>query len=226
MRLESVNIGKLQTHNWRDGTESGLHKVPVHGLVDVNSYGLKGDEQADQKNHGGIDKAVFVMPAENYDTFKIDQPYGFLGENLTISGLNEQSVCLGDRFRMGGALLEVSQPRSPCWKLGEHAKSQPAWDCASDFLKVYSESGYVGFYCRVIEEGLLQQGDRIERFGDTHNSVHGCISVYDLFLAKQFHQTEKDWLLLASAVDHPALSDAWHRSIKVLLEKQSLYQSE
>ncbi|MEA3405534.1 MAG: MOSC domain-containing protein [Pseudomonadota bacterium] len=224
MQLESVNIGKLQTHLWRDGTESGLHKAPVHGLIEVNSTGLQGDEQADLKNHGGVDKAVFVMPAENYKKFRVDQPYGFLGENLTISGLDENLVCLGDRFRVGGVLLEVSQPRSPCWKLGEHAKTQPAWKTASDFLKEYSESGCVGFYCRVIEEGLLQQGDQVERFADTQSSVHGCMSIHDLFLAKQFHKTDKDWLLLASAIDHPALSKAWHKAIKGLLAQQEMYQ--
>lgn len=224
MQLESVNVGKIQTHSWRDGTDSGLHKAPVHGLIEVNSTGLQGDEQADTKNHGGLDKAVFVMPAENYSKFKIAQPFGFLGENLTISGLDENLVCLGDRFRVGGVLLEVSQPRSPCWKLGEHAKTQPAWKTAGDFLKTYSESGYVGFYCRVIEEGLLQQGDQVERFADTLSSVHGCMSIHDLFLAKQFHKTDKDWLMLASAVNHPALSEAWKTSIQNLLDKRFQFQ--
>lgn len=224
MHLESVNIGKLRTHSWRDGTESGLHKAPVHGLIDVSSTGLKGDEQADVKNHGGEDKAVFVIPAENYEKFKIDQPFGFLGENLTISGLDEHSVCLGDRLQIGGVLLEVSQPRSPCWKLGEHAKTQPAWQTAGEFLKEYSESGCVGFYCRVLEEGLLHAGDQVKRFADTQSSVHGCLSIHDLFLAKQFHKTEKDWLLLASTVDHPALSEAWKVSIQKLLDKRAQFK--
>jgi len=224
MRLESVNIGKIQTKPWRSGTPTALNKQAVKSLVEVRFMGLVGDQQADTNNHGGADKAVFLMPAENYARFKINQPYGFLGENLTISGLDEKQVCLGDRLQIGSVLLEVSQPRSPCWKLGEQAISQEAWDSRSTFLNVYSDSGRVGFYCRVLEEGLLQKGHAITWLPALHTqseSGNQPFSIHDLFLAKQFHRTEKEWLLLKSVVEHPALSESWREAIKNLLQNHN-----
>ncbi|WP_373019291.1 MOSC domain-containing protein [Thiomicrorhabdus sp.] len=221
MKLVSVNIGKIQRHQWKDGdaTESGLYKSPVHGLVHIGLMGLDGDEQADLKNHGGFDKAVFILPAENYDLFRIHEPYGFLGENLTVSEIDETQICLGDHLQVGSVLLEVSQPRSPCWKLAEHVKSVPAWKAAGNFLNDYSESGRVGFYCRVLQEGILQKGNPVIWLPREVELSHGYsrITIKDLFLAKQHHKTEKDWQLLRAAEDHPALSLAWKKSIHNLL---------
>ncbi|MGM0541486.1 MAG: MOSC domain-containing protein, partial [Pseudomonadota bacterium] len=96
MKVVSVNIGKIQTQPWRDGTPTAIHKSAVTKQVAVTKFGLEGDQQADSKNHGGEDKAVFVMPDQNYAHFDIDQPFGFLGENLTLSGLEDSEVALGD----------------------------------------------------------------------------------------------------------------------------------
>ena len=138
-----------------------MHKTACHGSIEVSKMGLLGDEQADRKNHGGADKAVFVMPMANYERFGIARPFGFLGENLTVSGPDETQVCLGDRLQIDDLLLEVMQPRSPCWKLGQQACSVEGLRSASDFLNVYSESGRVGFYCRVLQTGAVQMGDEL-----------------------------------------------------------------
>lgn len=221
MRLESVNSGKIKTYSaWRSGTPSAMLKRADSGVVDVGFLGLANDEQADTKNHGGVDKAVFLMSMESYRRFKVNEPFGFLGENLTIEGLDEKQICLGDRFQIGTVLLEVSQPRSPCWKLGEHATTQTAWNSAGEFLTAYSESGYVGLYCRVLEEGQLQVGDEIIWTPAEADARGRRFTIHDLFLARQFHRTEEDWTLLEGVVKHPALTASWRRSIGVLLENR------
>ncbi|GKT12836.1 MAG: hypothetical protein ISEC1_P1819 [Thiomicrorhabdus sp.] len=223
MKLVSVNIGKIQAQPWRDGTLSGLHKQAVAEVVSVGKQGLAGDEQADRKNHGGEDKAVFVMPESSYDLFKIGQPFGFLGENLTISGLDESQVCLGDRFQIGNVLLEVTQPRSPCWKLGAQAESLGDWS-ATDFLKTYSESGRVGFYCRVLAEGELKADLPVTWLtrDDDQAKTPYKISIEALFLAKQFHQTDQYWSSLQAVVNHPALSKSWQTAISQLISRREI----
>ncbi len=225
MKVVSVNIGKIKIQSWRDGTPSAMHKSAVDGQVSVSKTGLSGDEQADTKNHGGEDKAVFVMPESNYAFFNIQQPFGFLGENLTLSGLDETEVCLGDRLQIGTVLLEVSQPRSPCWKLGQHASDGSDWSSA-EFLKTYSESGRVGFYCRILATGQLEKGQSVtwltrDSSDDNAAKTPYKISIQKLFLAKQFHQTDKDWQILHAVVKHPALSASWKKAIKKLLEQHS-----
>jgi len=218
MRLESVNIAKIQTKPWRSGTATALHKTSLNGLLAVQKLGLAGDQQADTKNHGGLDKAVFIMPMESYARFNVDRPFGFLGENLTISGLDETQICLGDHLQVGSVLLEVTQPRSPCWKLGEQACSLDTWDSVSDFLNVYSHSGRVGFYCRVLEEGLLQKGHTIQ-WQSSNSTLQGERFTIDaLFLARYYHRTEAHWALLKKVVSHPALSRSWRTAIQTLLD--------
>lgn len=221
MYLKSVNSGEIQIYqNWRSGTPSAIHKCSVDGAVEVGLLGLVGDEQADTKNHGGVDKAVFIMSQESYARFKVDEPYGFLGENLTVKGLDEKQICLGDRFQIGTVLLEVSQPRSPCWKLGEHAITQAAWGSAEEFLSAYSESGHVGLYCRVLEVGKLQAGDEIIWTPSEPDAQGRRFTIHDLFLARQFHRTQADWKLLEGVIEHSALTASWHKSIRVLLESR------
>ncbi len=214
MHVVSVNTGQVKTYPWRNGTPSALHKTAVQGGVYIDTLGLSGDEQADQKNHGGEDKAVFLLPAGHYERFQIQQPFGFLGENLTIEGLDETQVCLGDRLQIGDVLLEVTQPRSPCWKLGERASIQENWTMSS-FLQAYSKEGYVGFYCRVLQSGSLQVGQTIQWFHDENPAE--TLTIQDLFTAKQFHKTAQHLEQLQIAIQHPALSDAWQASIKTLL---------
>lgn len=221
MKLVSVNIGKIQTQPWREGTLSGLHKQPVSGAITLKANGLEGDEQADLKKHGGEDKAVLILPEASYALFKIQQPFGFLGDNLVLSDLDESQVCLGDRFQIGNVLLEVTQPRSPCWKLGEQASSQPQWT-ASDFLKTYAESGRVGFYCRVLATGHLEQGQSVTWLTRDHEAEGSRkspfkISMQALFKAKQFHRSAEDWSALQAVVTHPALSASWKNAIQQLL---------
>jgi len=135
---------------------TGIFKEPVHGPVRARRSNLDGDGQADLKNHGGYDKAVYVYPAAHYPFWRQelerdDMPYGGFGENLTVSVLDEQSVCLGDIYTLGTARFEVSHPRQPCWKLARKWRIK-------DLSALVHTTGRTGWYFRVLEEGVVEAG--------------------------------------------------------------------
>ena len=138
---------------------TGFFKRPVTEPIWLGTTNLTGDGQADLKNHGGPEKAVNVYPFEHYPywqqvlgTSKL--PSGAFGENFTTEGLLETEVCLGDTFEIGEALVQVSQPRQPCWKLARR------WRMKDLALRV-QESGRTGWYFRVLREGTIQAGARL-----------------------------------------------------------------
>jgi MOSC domain-containing protein YiiM len=160
MRLASVNVALPRAVSYRGRRVwTGIFKEPVSGRVRARFLNLEGDQQADLRVHGGRDKAVYAYGRENSryweERLKREMPAGQFGENLTVEGMPEDEVRIGDRYRIGTALVEVSEPRSPCFKLGVKMGS-PA------FLKDFLESGRTGFYLRVIEEGEVGAGDGIE----------------------------------------------------------------
>ena len=140
------------------GSRSGIHKQPRDGPIVCGSSGLAGDEQGDLRVHGGLDKAVHHYASEHYAAWRavlgahplLDTPAAF-GQNLHTAGLTEADVCLGDRFRAGTALLEVSQARQPCWKLNERF-GQPG------MAAQVQKTGRTGWYYRVLEAGELWAG--------------------------------------------------------------------
>lgn len=158
--VRAVNLGRAQP--FRGEEASAIGKSPVTGPVAVTALGLAGDEQADRVHHGGPDMAVHHYPRDHYAywrTFVGDHPLlrgeGALGENVSAEGLTEAAACIGDRYRLGSALVEISQGRKPCWKLG-HRLDDP---------RVTAEvvsTGRAGWYYRVIEEGQVAAGDRLE----------------------------------------------------------------
>lgn len=161
-RLLSVNIavdGKLRIQGRE--VRTGIYKEPVAGRVRVGQLGLEGDFQADPRYHGGPEKAVYLYPSEHYPHFRQllsghDLSPGFFGENFTTEGLLEEDVNIGDVFRIGTAVLQVTRPRSPCLKLGAKVGSQR-------FLKTFLESRRLGFYLAVLTEGEVGAGDVILR---------------------------------------------------------------
>jgi MOSC domain-containing protein YiiM len=140
------------------GRTSAIHKTPVPGRVRVAALGLQGDAQGDPKVHGGVEKAVHHYPWEHYAAWRdelgahtvLDAP-GAFGENLHSQGLTEATVCLGDRWRVGTALLEVTQARQPCWKLNERFG-------VPDMARRVQQSQRTGWYSRVVEDGELWAG--------------------------------------------------------------------
>lgn len=160
MKLLSVNVAlpKEVEINGRP-VLTGIYKLPVPGRVWLGKLSLAGDGQADLNVHGGEHQAVYGYPVEHYPHWQNvlgrELPHGTFGENFTVSGLLESEVNVGDVLRIGGAVVQVTLPRLPCFKFG-HKVGRP------QILKEFLESGYSGFYLRVITEGEVGAGDEIE----------------------------------------------------------------
>jgi MOSC domain-containing protein YiiM len=161
----SVNIGSVQSGIYR-GKEalSGISKSQVNDSVFVTTEGLAGDEQADLVNHGGPDKAICVYSFDHYSHWENvlhrTLPYGSFGENFTVRNMLEGEVHIGDSFRIGEALVQISQPRQPCWKLAMR------WGL-EELPFLVTESGTTGFYFRVLQPGEVVAGDDLVRV-ETH----------------------------------------------------------
>ncbi|RDI26444.1 MOSC domain-containing protein [Lentzea flaviverrucosa] len=174
-----VSTGAARPVPWRGRpVTSAIAKSPVSGSVEVGPLGLAGDEQGDRENHGGPDKAVLLYPGEHYAAWA--EEVGELampafGENLTTSGLLESDVVLGSVYSAGSVLLQVSQPRRPCYKLAAHHG-------IADMAVRTQRSGRTGFYCRVLRAGSLAAGDALElttrpSHGITAAEVHRVLNV-------------------------------------------------
>ena len=202
MKLLSVNVGAPRDAIWRgEVVRTGIFKSPVAGRVAMHGYNLDGDAQADLSVHGGADKAVYGYPSEHYSFWcewleKDALPWGAFGENLTTEGLLEGDVCIGDRFAVGTALLEVSQPRIPCHKLAlRHERA--------DLPKHFLASGRSGFYFRIARAGEVSAGDAIERVASDPQRL-SVAEVQSFARAKG-----GDPALIRRATEHPALAQVW-----------------
>ncbi len=212
MKLVSVNVGMPRDATWRDKpVRTGIFKQSVTGRVALHGDNLDGDRQADLTVHGGADKAVYGYPSEHYgfwcEWLGVDAlPWGAFGENLTTEGMREPEVGIGDRFRVGSAELEVSQPRIPCHKLAlRHQRA--------DLPKHFLASGRSGFYFRIVVPGELAQGDAIERIAADPRGL----SVADV---QRLAREPGDDALNRRAVDHPALAQVWRDELRKRLERR------
>lgn len=167
------------------GEPSAIAKLRREGLVRVGLLGLEGDDQADKANHGGPDMAVHHYAFDHYAAFAAELPGlapqleapGMFGENIASTGLTEQGLCIGDRLRLGSALVEISQPRQPCWKLA-HKLGVP------QMVAAVVRSGRCGWYYRVLEEGEVETGDTISLL-DRSNPDWTLSRVFDLMVARR-----------------------------------------
>ncbi|MDQ1245587.1 MAG: hypothetical protein QG565_1928 [Campylobacterota bacterium] len=176
IKLISTQVGRVKSYGDKDSKEflekyweSASVKEMVKGKIFVGKTGLEGDEVADKIHHGGEEKAVFANSYENYvewaEFLALDTiPFGALAENLTISGLHESNVCLGDIHKIGSALLQVSQPRKPCWKIAAR------WHNKKFTNEIYT-TGLTGWYYRVLEEGFLEAGDEVSVVSQDESQV-------------------------------------------------------
>ena len=160
MRVLSVNVGQpRQVETPRGIVLTSIFKAPVQGRVPVRGYNLLGDRQSDLSVHGGPKKAIYGYPFEHYAYWtaklKRELTFGNFGENLTTEGLLESAVRIGDHYRVGTAVLQVTQPRQPCAKLALRFE-------LPTMVKLFWNSGFSGFYFGVVEEGDIAAGDAIE----------------------------------------------------------------
>jgi len=196
----------------RDGDRTlrtSIFKEPVTGRRMLRRTHLEGDGQADLENHGGRSKAVCVYSHDHYAYWERELglgplPCGQFGENLTVRGLTEEEVHIGDVFRVGGAKVEISQPRVSCFKLGIRMGS-------SSFPKLFLASLRTGFYLRVLEEGELGAGDALERLA----LGPGRIAVREACRLLHFERGDRERIRRVISV--PALSAEWRRSFEKLL---------
>ncbi|MDG6894194.1 MOSC domain-containing protein [Volucribacter amazonae] len=157
-----IKIGKVQTLTFADGSvyETAIRKQPVSQVV-INELGAEGNEVALTKHHGGVDKALLFMADRSFtqlnqllaENFSYDNT-AIYGENFVVSDLNEDNVCVGDRFQIGDVVLEVSQPRKPCERLSKNTNNE-------ETQRTVFNSGLTGWYVRVIQTGLIRQGDEV-----------------------------------------------------------------
>ncbi len=209
-RLLSVNVGLPRDIEWRGRTvHTGIWKDPVQGRRRVNRLNLVGDGQGDLGGHGGEQRAVFVYQVESYrhwerELGRRELTPGQFGENFTIDGLPDDEVCIGDRFRIGTALFEVTQPRTTCYRVGIRL-DEPR------MAALLTGSGRPGFYFRVIEEGEVGAGDEI--IPVSRGPERMTVAEVNALLYSSHHPREQ----LERVLRIPALSPGWRWSFEALL---------
>jgi len=212
MKLLSVNVSlPREVEHGSETVSTGIFKEPVADRVMLRMSNLDGDEQADLENHGGIYRAAYAYSIENYGYWRrelgrADFAFGQFGENLTVEGMMEDGVHIGDVFRVGQALVEVTQPRPPCFKLGIKMGM-------ARFPKMFLASGRVGFYLRALEEGEIGAGDAFELVKSDPEQVSVREMSHLLFFDRENLKGAKRALRVT------ALSSGWRDSFEERLIK-------
>jgi ferredoxin-NADP reductase/MOSC domain-containing protein YiiM len=213
-RLLSVNVGFPRDISWKGRTvHTGIWKYPVYGRCRVGRLNLEGDGQGDLAGHGGEQRAVFVYQIESYRYWqeqlkRTDFVHGQFGENFTIEGLPDDAVCIGDRYQIGDALFEVTQPRVTCYRVGIRM-NEPRMPA------LLTSNGRPGFYFRVLQGGDVGAGDEIVRVGEAAERM--TVAEINALLYSPNHPHDR----LERAVRIEALSPGWRGSFETLLQSQS-----
>jgi ferredoxin-NADP reductase/MOSC domain-containing protein YiiM len=212
-RLLSVNVGLPRDIAWQGKTvHTAIWKTPVNGPRVVRRLNIEGDGQGDVAGHGGERRAVFVYQIDSYRYWqkqlgRDDFVYGQFGENFTVDGLSDAEVCIGDRYRIGGALFEVTQPRVTCYRVGIRM-DEP------EMAALLVKHGRPGFYLRVLDEGKVEAGDEIARVASGPERM--SISETNALLYMPGHPRNQ----LERALRIPALSAGWRASFEALLTQE------
>ena len=210
-RLLSVNVGLPRDVAWKGRVvHTGIWKDPVAGRCRVRRLNLEGDGQGDLHGHGGEQRAVFVYQIESYRHWqeqlkRTDFVHGQFGENFTIEGLADDSVCIGDRYQIGSALFEVTQPRVTCYRVGIRT-NEPRMPA------LLTSSGRPGFYFRVLREGEVGAGDEIVKVGEAKERM--TVAEINALLYSPNHPRDQ----LERSLRIEALSPGWRRSFETLLQ--------
>jgi len=214
-RLVSVNVGLPRDIEWKGRTvHTGIWKDPVPGRCRVGRLNVNGDGQGDLAGHGGEQRAVFVYQIESYRYWqeqlkRTDFVHGQFGENFTIEGLSDDITCIGDRYQIGSALFEVTQPRVTCYRVGIRMNTprMPA---------LLTSSGRPGFYFRVLQEGEVGAGDEIVKNGESKERM--TVAEINALLYSPNHPRDQ----LERALQIEALSHGWRASFEALLQSPTI----
>lgn len=212
MRIKSTNLATPKEVLWRGKKiNTGIYKSPVPGPIQLNSESVRDDTIADRKVHGGIYKACYLFSVEEYNYWKLLYPqlewnWGMFGENLTVEGLEESSICIGDIYEIGTALVEVSQPREPCFKLGIRFGNQ-------EVLSQFIERARPGLYVRVLKEGGVCPGDPFKLASRSGNGLT-ITDFFELIFSK-----EKDPEILQMAIANAAIPEQKRVKLKRFIKK-------
>lgn len=205
MEIVSVNIGEPATIQWRGKeVKTGIYKYPVDGPIILETEDVKNDNVIDRKHHGGADKACYAYSADHYSYWQklypeIDFHYGIFGENLTIDGLNEAGIFIGDVYQIGETRVQVTQPRQPCFKLGVRFGTQK-------IIRQFVDSGFSGVYFRILKQGKVKAGDEITRI-----QKQNAVSIQKVFELLYTDELQKDFI--RKAIDDPNLAESCRKDL-------------
>jgi MOSC domain-containing protein YiiM len=212
-QLLSVNVGLPRDIAWKGrAVHTAIWKNPVRGRCHVGRLNVEGDRQGDLAGHGGEQRAVFVYQIESYRYWqerlkRTDFVYGQFGENFTVEGLPDDAVCVGDRYQIGGALFEVTQPRVTCYRVGIRM-NEPRMPA------LLTSSGRPGFYFRVLREGDVGAGDEIVKVREAEERM--TVAEINALLYSPNHPRNR----LERALRIDALSPGWRGSFEALLQSE------
>ncbi|HCO85230.1 MAG TPA: MOSC domain-containing protein [Arenibacter sp.] len=213
MKIISTNIGKATTFLWNGREEqTGIFKYPTDEPLFLSKMDVLKDTVIDREHHAGINKACYLFPSDHYPYWKgmypeLNWDWGMFGENLTVEGLDESIMRIGDIYKIGNAIVQVSQPREPCYKLGVRFGN-------AKILKEFIDYGSSGTYVRILEEGEVKNGDELILQEKSENTltVKEC---FQIILTKQ-----KDPVLLQKAINNPSLPEYKRDRLKKYVEQE------
>lgn len=210
MKIISTNIGRPTPITWNgQETTTGIFKYPVNQPITLGTESVSDDTISDRKVHGGIYKACYLFSSNNYDYWRkkypgLDWDWGMFGENLTVEGLDEAKLRIGSIYKLGTALVQITQPREPCFKLGIRFGDQ-------NILKEFIDHGFPGTYVKVLKVGHVQTGDILELVEESENTL----------TTQQFYQLlfsrTKDKAILEMAIKNEALPPHKRERLKKFL---------
>jgi len=206
MKVISTNIATPTTIEWNgERIETGIYKNPIKTPIYLGKHDVKNDSVVDRKYHGGEYKACYFYAANHYQHFKelypnLEWKYGMFGENITIDSFEETNIRIGDTYKIGNAIVQISEPRQPCFKLGVKFGSQK-------ILKDFIQSSFSGFYVKILQEGEVQVNDELKLLKRNPNDL----SVEDVFSLLSYNKNNE--LLKQVILEEPLLSDVYKSSI-------------
>ena len=213
MKIISTNIGKATTFLWNGREEqTGIFKYPTDEPLFLSKMDVLKDTVIDRVHHAGINKACYLFASDHYPYWKgmypeLNWDWGMFGENLTVEGLDESIMRIGDIYKIGNAVVQVSQPREPCYKLGVRFGN-------AKILKEFIDYGSSGTYVRILKEGEVKNGDELilQKKSENTLTVKEC---FQIILAKQ-----KDPVLLQKAINNPSLPEYKRDRLKKYVEQE------